>query len=107
MTNTRLFSLPAFVALVLKAAVTAPAAVAAESTKGLGPGFVVPSWAGDRVGWAAWNGSEWTDQSVPLPAETKWAELDGVSCTSSVSCTAVGIHGETNASENTLAERFG
>jgi hypothetical protein len=38
----------------------------------------------------AWNGSTWTIQSTPGPANSQGSSLAGVSCTSASSCTAVG-----------------
>jgi subtilisin family serine protease len=37
-----------------------------------------------------WNGTQWTLQSVPLPATGEFAGLAGLSCSSSTSCVAVG-----------------
>lgn len=38
-----------------------------------------------------WNGTEWTVQSVPQPGETTSNSLDGVSCTTTSACMAVGV----------------
>ena len=38
-----------------------------------------------------WNGTGWTVQPTPNPAETASAVLNGVSCTSARACTTVGI----------------
>lgn len=37
-----------------------------------------------------WNGSEWTLQTVPVPAGAEGSGLSGVACTSPTSCIAVG-----------------
>jgi hypothetical protein len=47
-----------------------------------------------------WNGTEWSIQTVP----TAEASLNGVSCTSSTACTAVGKHEK--FSSGPLAERW-
>jgi hypothetical protein len=56
-----------------------------------------------------WNGKEWTIQETPNPTEIKGVQLNGVSCTSSEACTAVGYYtflvGEREHSA-TLAERW-
>ena len=53
-----------------------------------------------------WNGTEWLIQTVPNPKEKQISELTGVSCLSSVSCTAVGWDGATGGANTTLAERW-
>ena len=45
----------------------------------------------------AWNGSSWSLQSPPLPSGTVAAWLDGVSCTESSACTAVGTYKTSSA----------
>ena len=55
----------------------------------------------------AWNGSVWTIQPSPNPTGVS-SSLNGISCTSSTACTAVGatlLSTTTNASQ-TLAERW-
>ena len=39
-----------------------------------------------------WNGSTWTIQSTPASPATENSQLNGVSCVSATSCTAVGNH---------------
>jgi len=41
---------------------------------------------------ARWNGTEWSLQSVPVPAETTYGILYDVSCLSSTECMAVGTY---------------
>lgn len=45
----------------------------------------------------SWNGTAWSLQSIPAPKATEkggeFSELEGVSCSSSTSCTAVGLYG--------------
>jgi hypothetical protein len=60
-----------------------------------------------RVPFAArWNGTEWTEQSVPSPSGTKYSLLDGVSCASSTACTAVGVSFSNASKFITLAEHW-
>jgi hypothetical protein len=40
-----------------------------------------------------WNGSAWTEQTVPAPSSTEDMQLSGVSCTSASFCMAVGYTG--------------
>jgi subtilisin family serine protease len=44
-----------------------------------------------------WNGSTWALKTPPLPSGTAEAALDGVSCTSSSACTAVGFYATSQA----------
>jgi hypothetical protein len=51
-----------------------------------------------------WNGTSWTWQSFPVPADSDGAGLTGVSCTSPRFCEAVGTYFDTSAATNvTLA----
>jgi hypothetical protein len=55
-----------------------------------------------------WDGSSWTVQTTPNPSGSgQNRELDGLTCTSSTACTAVGVD-ENGATESsaTLAERW-
>lgn len=53
-----------------------------------------------------WNGAEWAIQATPNPSGALKSTLEGVSCTSSSTCTAVGWY-ENSASERwSLAERW-
>jgi hypothetical protein len=51
-----------------------------------------------------WNGSSWSVQSTPNPTGATWSVLGGVSCISSLACTAVGNYVNSSGSEVTLAE---
>jgi len=57
-----------------------------------------------------WNGTSWAIQSTPNPSGATSSSLNGVSCSSSTACTAVGSstktgeHGESTTT--TLAERW-
>jgi subtilisin family serine protease len=53
-----------------------------------------------------WNGTEWTIQSTPNPAGATDSRLDGISCTSSSACTAVGSYVNSSGQKVTLAERW-
>ena len=46
-----------------------------------------------------WNGTEWTIQSTPMPAESS-GQLHDVSCTSSTACTAIGFYGKGSEAGN-------
>jgi hypothetical protein len=52
-----------------------------------------------------WNGTEWTIQSTPLPTGASSAFLYGVSCVTTIACTAVGYY-EKGGVDLTLAERW-
>ncbi len=52
-----------------------------------------------------WNGISWRTQSTPNPSGTTKPELDGVSCSSSTACTAVGSY-PTSGGTKVLAERW-
>jgi PKD repeat protein len=53
-----------------------------------------------------WNGSTWTMMSVAAPSGADAGWLEGVSCTSSTECTAVGSFNDSSGVEDTLAERW-
>jgi hypothetical protein len=54
-----------------------------------------------------WNGTEWAVQSTPNPAEAKGNHLNGgVSCTTSTTCTAVGVYQNSAGKYATLAEQW-
>ena len=46
----------------------------------------------------AWNGSSWTQQTVPSPAGAQMPGLNGVSCVSASFCAAVGVPDESGSS---------
>lgn len=52
-----------------------------------------------------WNGTSWTIQPVPHPSTTRGV-LNGVSCSSSTACTAVGTYLNGSSANVTLAERW-
>jgi hypothetical protein len=52
-----------------------------------------------------WNGTEWSIQTTPNPAEAKASRLVGVSCAES-QCTAVGRYTSSAGTELTLAEHW-
>jgi hypothetical protein len=47
-----------------------------------------------------WNGTSWTFQDVPAPSGATVSALNGISCTSSTACTAVGAYALTGSSPN-------
>jgi hypothetical protein len=53
-----------------------------------------------------WSGTEWTVQSVGAPVGAKASYLQGVSCTSSSACTAVGVFQNSSSQYATLAEAW-
>ena len=53
-----------------------------------------------------WNGSEWEEQSTPNPKGATSSRLEGVSCSSSMECTAVGAFTNSSDVEAALAERL-
>jgi hypothetical protein len=52
-----------------------------------------------------WNGTNWAIQPTPNPAGATFSHLNGVSCTTSTACAAVGGYVSSSAS-GTLAERW-
>jgi hypothetical protein len=61
----------------------------------------------EQFPWAAtWNGTEWTQMSVPRPAEATKAQFRSISCTAAKECTAVGTYGKTTESELPFAARY-
>jgi hypothetical protein len=60
---------------------------AANSCEAVGE---VPANGQESTAAESWNGSAWTVQSIPSPNTTQGSQLAGVSCTSAISCTAVG-----------------
>jgi hypothetical protein len=53
-----------------------------------------------------WNGSSWKQQATAAPSGAENGVLDGVSCTSQASCTAVGVSTGTGPSAGPLAETW-
>jgi hypothetical protein len=53
-----------------------------------------------------WNGTEWSIQSTPNPAEATSSWLGAVSCSSSAGCTAVGDYKNGAGSKVALVERW-
>lgn len=53
-----------------------------------------------------WNGTKWSFQSTPLPTGNTSSELEGVACSSTSVCTAVGDYFKQGAGAVTLAERW-
>jgi hypothetical protein len=73
-----------------------------------GPGFCVAvgQWYNGTVfqdQMATWNGSSWTNVTVPEGDPSMQNFLDAVACVSATSCTAVGSEGEPAASPVTLS----
>jgi hypothetical protein len=62
---------------------TSPASCEAAGYYQPGPGIRLPLAE-------VWNGTTWASQPVPLPSGATGAELNGISCRSATSCTAVG-----------------
>jgi hypothetical protein len=53
-----------------------------------------------------WNGSEWTITGVATPSGATEGWLNGVACTASTECTAVGSYKNSSGTIVTLAERW-
>jgi hypothetical protein len=53
-----------------------------------------------------WNGTAWATQHTPNPSGAENSFLDGVSCISAKSCTAVGLYTTSTGIQVTLAERW-
>jgi hypothetical protein len=54
-------------------------------------GYYFPKGSAKNLAFAErWNGKEWSIQTLPTPKGAETTLLDGVSCTSATSCTAVG-----------------
>jgi subtilisin family serine protease len=53
-----------------------------------------------------WNGTEWTRVTAPNPEGATEATLEGISCTSSLSCAAVGNYKGSSGPNKTVAERW-
>jgi len=69
--------------------------------------FVPSSTSSPRVTLAErWNGTAWAIEPTPNPAGSTASELNGVSCTSATSCTAVGYYSASSGLAETLAERW-
>jgi hypothetical protein len=54
----------------------------------------------------SWNGTEWKVKSVPEPTGSLNSLLDGVSCSSSTACTAVGYYENSSGVELPFAVRW-
>ena len=55
----------------------------------------------DRV----WNGTSWSIETTPNPSGTQASTLEGVSCTSSTKCIAVGGSEDSSGNITTLVEK--
>ncbi|HEY2130102.1 MAG TPA: hypothetical protein VGH77_23260 [Streptosporangiaceae bacterium] len=53
-----------------------------------------------------WGGSRWRVQSAPVPSGAQFSELNGVTCTATASCVAVGDYVNRSGADVTLAERW-
>lgn len=53
-----------------------------------------------------WSGASWSVQPTSNPAGAASSKLNGVSCTSSVACMAVGYSADAANNDSTLAERW-
>ena len=52
----------------------------------------------------SWNGKAWRAQPTPLPGGTSASNLSGISCTSSMACTAVGSYTNREGASQALLE---
>ena len=53
-----------------------------------------------------WNGSSWAIQSTPNPSGAKASALNGLSCTTSITCTAAGSFTDSAGVQLTLAQDY-
>jgi hypothetical protein len=53
-----------------------------------------------------WNGSSWAIQLTGYPKTADWSQLQGVACSSTTRCTAVGAWGSNPGASATLAESW-
>ncbi len=61
--------------------------------------------SGDRIGYlATLSGTTWIAQPVPLPSGAQFSDLEGVSCPSAGSCTAVGGYEDASGYANGLID---
>ncbi len=54
----------------------------------------------------SWNGTSWSVQTTPVPSGAEYSDLDGVACTSTIACTAVGYYYDSSGTQDTLAETW-
>ncbi|HEX8102625.1 MAG TPA: hypothetical protein VF533_08445 [Solirubrobacteraceae bacterium] len=54
-----------------------------------------------------WNGTSWTQQTVPLPSGSTLAHLNAVSCTAAAGCKAVGAYRTSSTKSATLIAHWG
>jgi hypothetical protein len=78
----------------------------ASSIKCTAAGYFANSSAKELPLAEVWNGTEWSIQEPPEPKEAEFNGLQGVSCTSSLLCTAVGYFGNSSGKTVPLAERW-
>ncbi len=69
-------------------------------------GFYVNSTGTQETLAERWNGTTWSIQTTPNPSGALSSGLNGVSCASSATCTAVGTFFENVGMGRTLAERW-
>jgi hypothetical protein len=116
----------AFLAAVVLGVAVTPAAVAQAKPPASHPAIASELWGvscasasaciavGDEVTGASaqvalaerWTGTAWTVQSTPTPSGAMASYLDGVSCTSTSACTAVGHYVSSAGASVPLAERW-
>jgi len=69
-------------------------------------GYYDPSNAEPTAPFAeGWNGTTWTVQTTPSPSGTDDSPLNGGSCTTASTCTAVGEYQNSSGTYLTMAER--
>jgi hypothetical protein len=54
----------------------------------------------------SWTGGTWAIEATPSPSGATASGLDGVSCVSATSCTAVGLYVDSSGIQQTLAESW-
>ena len=88
----------------LSSALTSVSCAGMQSCMAVGAAF--PSTSGQQPQAAAWNGSAWTAQMLPVPTGAWSTSLTGVSCSATNACTAVGTYRDLSDATWPVIERW-
>jgi hypothetical protein len=83
---------------------TGVSCVAAASCEAVG--YYSPGTGYDEPFAEAWDGASWTVQNMPTPNSSLPAQPNGISCSSSSACTAIGFASDSSFKDYTLAETW-